>query len=45
MNVIKDNYYDELTLEKIVELDEKVKEYIVEENIITISALQHEGID
>lgn len=30
MIVFKDNYYDELTLENIVELDEKVKKYIRE---------------
>ena len=28
MNVFKENYYDELTLENIVELDKKVREYI-----------------
>lgn len=28
MNVFKENYYDELTLENIVELDKKVRKYI-----------------
>ena len=28
MNVFKEHYYDELTLDNIIELDKKVKEYI-----------------
>ena len=28
INVFKENYYDELTLENIVELDKKVRKYI-----------------
>lgn len=28
MNVFKDNYYDEITLDSVIELDKKVREYI-----------------
>ena len=28
MSVFKENYYDELTLDNIIELDKKVREYI-----------------
>ena len=28
MNVFKENYYDEITLDSVIELDKKVREYI-----------------